>query len=312
MPETTFVPLGDGFTVARQTTDAFLEAAWLGEGGHLYALLYQAQPYVVTLDGPGAYRDNPAYVGSLVGRVANRIRDGRFTIDGQTYDVATNENGNTLHAGPEGFEAQDWKMADCGAGCVAFDHTSPDGHQGWPGTVKARLTSEVSGTTLTLTYTATTDAPTPLSLTQHTYFALPGMTRVDDLTLHIPADTYTAVDADNLPNDYMTPVEGTPFDFRTPRKVGSTFIDHSFNIPGEGLRPHARLSYGDHEVTILSTLPAVQIFTGEALDPPRSGLAAEPQFPPDLVNTADKEDVILRPGETYEHIIQYVITPRKG
>jgi len=312
MPDTSFVPLGDGFTVARQTTDDFLEVDWLGRGGTLYALLYEAEPYAVTLPGLNPYLDNKAYVGSLVGPIANRTANAQFLLDNQTYTIPANEGSNSLHSGPDGFDSQDWTMKDCGEGCVALSHTSPDGYQGFPGNLDVQMTSQVESTSVTLTYTASTDAPTPFAPTQHTYFRIPGMETIDDLTLQIFAESYTRVDESNIPTDYNVPVSGTKFDFRTPKIIGDHFMDHSFNVRGGGLRPHARLTLGDRSILISSTLPAVQIFTGEALArmglPSRSGLAVEPQFPPNWINTDNAEDMILRPDQTARHIIRYEIS----
>ena len=286
-----------------------LRAGWLERGATLRSLTFRGEPCIVGLSSAEAYSRPHPYIGTAIGRVANRIRGGRFEIDGNAHRVATNENGNTLHGGPEGFEDQLWDLTHLADGAVEMRHRSSAGHQGWPGELDVTIRAEAAGGTLTLLYLATTDTPTPVSLTHHTYFALPGADRADDHVLRVFGDTYTAVGEEGLPTQYGVPVAGTDLDFREPRRIGGTAIDTSFDIPGEGLRPHVELSDGTTILTVSSTLPAVQVFTGEALAeaglPARAGIAVEPQFPPDLVNTPRAEEVILRPSETYRHLIRY-------
>ena len=294
-----------------QSAGPLSEVSWLDRGATLHALRLGGQPFTVTLPSLDAYTRPHPYVGTAIGRVANRIRGGQFEIDGWTYQVATNENGNTPHGGPDGFERQDWTLEAHGNSGIEMRHRSPDGHQGWPGNLDVTIRSEVSEGSVEITYLATTDAPTPVSLTHHTYFALPDTERADNHTLRVFGDTYTAVGEDLLPTEYGVPVAGTEYDFRDARQIGDTSIDLSFDIPGEGLRPQVELSDGTTKLTVLSTLPAVQVYTGEALFeaglPARSGIAIEPQFPPDLVNTSRAEEIILRPGQTYHHVIQYKV-----
>lgn len=290
------------------------QATFIPFGATLTRLRVDGRDFIARLSSPAAYLGDHPYVGTIVGRVANRIREGRFSVDGQSFQVATNENGNTLHGGPKGFESVVWDVAERGSDRAVFRHISPAGHQDWPGELDVAITVEVAPGRLTLSYAATTTAPTPVSLTHHTYFALPGVARVDDVELRVGADTYTAVDGELLPTDYAVPVAGSGLDFRQASAIGGRFIDTSFDIPGEGLREHVRLMGPGSALRVLSDLPAVQVYTGEALAEAglskRGGLAVEPQYAPDLVNTGRGEEVILRPGEAYRHRIVYEVGER--
>ena len=261
-----------------------------------------------------AYRGRHPYVGTVVGPLANRVRGGRFTLDGKEIPVATNENGNTLHGGPDALDRQVWEVVELSDARAVFAHTMPHGHRGWPGPLVLRARAELEPRALTLTYIATApERPAAVGLSQHTYFTVPGADRSDDLHLTLHAGTYTAVDDELLPTDYGMSVEDTQYDFREGREVGTTSIDLSFDISGHGIRPHARIACGGRALTVLSDLPAVQVFTGEALEsaglPSRRGLALEPQYPPDLVNTDRAGHVTVRPGGEWRHTIRYEVGP---
>jgi aldose 1-epimerase len=281
-------------------------------------------------DDLAGYVDKPAYFGAVVGRYGNRIAKGHFTLDGKTYTLATNNGPNHLHGGVRGFDKVVWK-ADApaaGATSVTFRYTSPDGEEGYPGTLNARVTYTLSDKDeLTFEYSATTDKATPINLTQHSYFNLgtPGHDILGhELTLE--ADRYTPVDATLIPTGQLAPVSGTPFDFRKPTAIGARIgqddeqlkrgggYDHNFVLSGAGagLRRAVRLTDpgSGRTMEILTTEPGVQFYTGNFLDGTikgkggvvykyRSGLCLETQHFPDSPNQPSFPSTILRPGKEY-------------
>jgi aldose 1-epimerase len=277
------------------------------------------------------YLRNPAYFGAIIGRYANRIAGGRFTLDGRAYALAVNSGANHLHGGTRGFDKVVWKagpFTNAGAVGVIFTHTSPDGDQGYPGTLAATVTYTLTDTNeLTFDFQATTDKTTPVNLTQHTYFNLAGDGAGDILghILTIHASRMTPVDQHLIPTG-IAPVDDTPFDFRKPTAVGARIesahpqigvgrgYDHNFVLDrsGSGLAPAARVEepVSGRVLNISTTEPGVQLYTGNFLDgsltgksgrpyAQRSGLALETQHYPDSPNHPDFPSTILRPGETY-------------
>ena len=216
---------------------------------------------VIGHDNLEGYLTKSRYFGAVVGRYGNRIAGGHVEIDGKTYQLSLNNGPNHLHGGVKGFDKTVWNAAianDARGPSVVFTHTSPDGHEGYPGTVAARIAYTVTDQNeLIVEYSATTDKPTVLNITQHSYFNLSGVGSGDvlghRLTLH--ADKYTPVDATQIPTGEIAPVEGTPFDFRRETAIGeridgdspqlkmSAGYDHNFVLSrnGAGLAPAARL-----------------------------------------------------------------------
>jgi aldose 1-epimerase len=288
---------------------------------------------VLGLETIQAYQTKSRYFGAIVGRYANRIAKGRFTLDGRTYQLATNNGPNHLHGGIKGFDKVMWDAEaferDGNVG-VVFTHTSPDGDQGYPGTLQVRVTYTLTALNeLTVDYDATTDKSTPINLTQHSYFNLAGEGSGDILKhqLTIEADQFTPVDATMIPTGTLARVDDTPFDFRTPTAIGARIAaddeqlrhgkgyDHNFVItrhgPGLARAVHVSDPTTGRTLDIATTEPGVQFYSGNFLDgtvvgksgrpyAPRHGLCLETQHFPDSPNQRHFPSTIVRPGDRYQ------------
>lgn len=287
-----------------------------------------------TLDG---YLTNSPYFGALIGRYGNRIAKGHFTLDGVTYTLATNNGPNSLHGGIKGFDKMVWKVVraeDTPKGPqLELSYMSPDGEEGYPGTLEVTaLYSITPDNGLRLDYTATTDKNTVVNLTQHSYFNLSGHGDVLGYQVYINAGQFTPVDSTLIPTGELEPVAGTPFDFRTPTTLGARVnadneqikfgggIDHNWviNHPiGElGLDATVTDPVSGRVLTVLSTEPGLQFYTGNFLDGKimgkgglvyqhRDAIVMEPQHYPDSPNHNNFPTVVLHPGETYRNTIIY-------
>lgn len=275
------------------------------------------------------YAAGSTFFGATIGRYANRIGAGRFSLDGTEHQLDTNENGNTLHGGTGGFDTREWTLDSLSQPSLTMSLVSPDGDQGFPGTVTATVTYTVTADEVHIELSATTDRPTLVNLTNHSYFNLDGEGRgaIDEHLLTVPADHCTPTDDQSIPTGEIAPVDGTPLDLRTPTRIGdavrrphaalraSQGIDHNLVVRGEGLREVATVSTRDLALTVSSDAPGLQVYTGNFLDgtdvgtsgsPYRQGdgLALEPQAFPDTPNRPSFGSAVLRPGERYQrHIV---------
>ncbi len=283
------------------------------------------------------YLDQPQYFGSSVGRVANRIAGGRFVLDGQEYHIPANNGPNALHGGPGGFDKALWEITEVAGGpepLVRFAHVSPDGDQGFPGELSVTATYTLTdGGDLAIEYTATTDRPTIVNMTNHAYWNLAGegaATGAMDHVLMIPAEHFLPTDATAIPTGEFVSVEGTPFDFRQPTAIGArvrdashpqirigTGYDHNWVVArtrSDAPRLLATLAHPEsgRTLAVLSTEPGAQFYSGNFLDGSSigkagqcyrmgDGIALEPQMFPDTPNRPEFGEIRLAPGETYEH-----------
>ncbi len=287
-----------------------------------------------SLDG---YLTNSPYFGALIGRYGNRIAKGHFTLDGQTYTLATNNPPNALHGGIKGFDKVVWKVVHAektsqGAQ-LELTYTSPDGEEGYPGTLTVTAIYTVTpGNSLRLDYTATTDKDTIINLTHHSYFNLAGRSDILGHVVCINADEFTPVDSTLIPTGELHPVDNTPFDFRTPTTIGSRVnadneqikfgggIDHNWVVDHPmgklGLDAWVMEPTSGRVMQVWSTEPGLQFYTGNFLDGTikgkdgqvykfRDAFCMEPQHFPDSPNHPNFPSVELKPGETYHNTIVY-------
>jgi aldose 1-epimerase len=279
---------------------------------------------VLGFDNLAQYLKGHPCFGCTVGRVANRIAKGRFTLDGKNYTLAINNGPNHLHGGLKGFDKVLWTAAPQAGAAVRFAYTSADGEEGYPGkldvTVQMTLTDKNE---LAIEYTAVGEKPTPVNLTNHSYFNLAGQGDVLNHELVIAADHFTPKDDTNIPTGEIKPVRGTPMDFTQPHAVGSRFnelkekptgYDHNFVLNGGGksLSLAARVfePKSGRVLEQFTTEPGVQLYTANYLDGSltgkrgqvyrqHAGLCLETQHFPDSVNKPQFPSIILRPGQTY-------------
>ncbi|WP_298585659.1 aldose epimerase family protein [uncultured Kocuria sp.] len=280
-------------------------------------------------DAAGYAEHADAFLGSVVGRYANRIGGACFPLDDELVQLAANEGGNTLHGGPDGFHRRIWRTVSRGRDVLVLELVSPDGDQGFPGEVVLRARYAVEDDVVTLDLEARTDAPTVVGPASHLYLNLAGegSGTIDDHRLTVEADRYLPVGPGSLPLGGLADVAGTPFDLTAPARIGDRVraehpqtiavrgIDHSFHLRGTGLRRAALLEHpaSGRSVELRTDQPALQVYTGNSLDGTGAGssgrryrqgdgVALEPQRHPDSPNRpelSELSDPVLRPGETY-------------
>lgn len=275
---------------------------------------------ILGYDDPVAYESDPYYVGATIGRFANRIRDGRIIVDAIPYQLDTNEvtTGHCLHGGADGFHRQrfdfDGEPASTALTCRLM---SPAGAQGFPAEVGVAINYRLVGDcALSIEFVATTDATTVINLANHAYFNLDRQKdRIDAHHLRVAADRYTPVDETRIPTGEIAAVNNSPFDLRVRAPLTEKSYDHNFvpgGQPGE-LRLLAELYSPDSGVglSVHSTQPALQVYTGDFLDAPfvpRQGIALEAQHFPDAPNQGGFPSARLEPGETYRQQTIYEFT----
>jgi aldose 1-epimerase len=295
---------------------------------------------VLGFDTLAAYLAGHPYFGATTGRVANRIAGGKFTLDGKEYKLAVNNGPNSLHGGLKAFDKVIWKAEDASGPvgpAVKFTYTSPDGEEGYPGNLTVSVTYTVtSDNELKIDYAAVTDKPTPLNLTNHSYFNLAGPASGDILghELMLAADQYTLADETLIPTGKLAPVKGTAVDFTSATAIGSRFdqltgdprgYDHNYVLRGDGKAPALAARVYDSEsgrvMEMFTTEPGVQFYTANFLDGAQKGkggvvykkhqgFCLEAQHFPDSIHHPEFPSTVLRPGEKYTQTTIYKFSTR--
>ena len=297
-----------------------------------------------TLDG---YLTKPEFFGATVGRVANRIAKGRFTLDGKTYTTPTNDGPNSLHGGTKGFDKVLWEVTEVKNGpaaSVTFRYVSPDGDMGYPGTVTTFATYNLDEKNqLTIEYRATTDKATIINISNHAYWNLAGVGSPRGAMGHvvtIPAERYTPTDATAIPTGINVPVAGTVFDFRKPRAIGDRVrdardpqiaygrgYDHNWVI-GAAVTPTLHMMsrvtepVSGRSFELWSNQPGLQFYSGNFFNATITGkkgqiyrmgdaIVMEPQLFPDAPNQPNFPSVRLDPGHTYRNTMVYKLSVQR-
>jgi aldose 1-epimerase len=345
-------PDGKDVTLVTLTNGHGVTAKILSLGAALYALDVpdrNGKPGDIVLGYPdlkGTFA-MPQYFGDTVGRYANRIAKGQFTLDGKQYNVPVNNGPNSLHGGKVGFDKVIWNVDKVESGAtpsVTLTYVSPDGDQGYPGKLTATATYSLNDKNeLTIAYAATTDAPTIVNITNHTYWNLAGegSGSVMDQKLMIAGDAYLPTDATAIPTGEIRNVAGTDFDFRKAKPIGKDVrdakeeqivfgrgYDHNWVISRkEAAAPREVARVSDPKsgrvLSLWSAQPGLQFYSGNFLDGTTSGksggvyrqgdaFALEPQLFPDTPNHPDFGSARLEPGKTYRNVMTYKFSTDKG
>ncbi len=293
---------------------------------------------ILGFDDVAAYVRAGGAFGALLGRYANRIADGRFTIDGRSYQLATNDRDATLHGGPAGFDKVFWKVISAATGSIpslVLSHLSPDGDQGFPGELSVEATYRLDGDSLWLLFAARTTKPTVVSLSAHPYFNLAGAQNGDvlDHVVTIASEAFLSTNEKQIPTGEIRSVAGTCFDFREatplgarirqadPQLIYGTGYDQCFVLgTGQATVPRFAARALDPKsgrtVEVHTTQPGMQLYTGNKLNGSvagrggivyrqSAGFAFEPEGFPDAPHHAGFPSAILRPGESYHAVIRY-------
>ncbi|HVO02064.1 MAG TPA: aldose epimerase family protein [Candidatus Cybelea sp.] len=285
-----------------------------------------------TLEG---YRNSHGSAGATCGRVANRIANGRFSLDGKSYQLALNENGRThLHGGMRGFAHRLWDVVESQNDSVVLRLISPDGEENYPGTVEALCTYRLlEPATIRIEMQATTDAPTLVNLVNHSYFTLAENVEIWDHKLQIAAEFYTPLDAALIPTGEIITVAGTAYDFRSLRPIrlmqAGRLFNYDINFVLDNLAPlgssgdvAARVISPTEDLTleVATSEPGLQLYTGAVLSSGAPGVAGQRHFAhaglcletqrfPDAIHRRHFPQATLRPGETYRHVVEYRFKP---
>lgn len=325
--KSTFGTLPDGTAVTRYTlSDGALSVSVLDYGATVQSIVYHGTDVVLGFNSAADYATvNKNYLGATVGRYANRIKEGRFTLNGKTYTLAKNNGANHLHGGDVGFDRKMWEMSvsDSDTPQLRARYTSPDGEEGYPGTLTLTVTFTLQNDALSIAYDAVCDADTVANFTNHAYFNLDGKGDVSDTRITVYADAYTATDDGLIPTEIVA-VDGTALDMRTETRLGDVIasddpsirrckgLDHNFVLQHYtgALRTvmTAKSLASGIAVACATDLPGLQIYSGNDLSMPvgkngpigaYAGFCMETQYFPDTPNRPDFPSCKLAAGAPF-------------
>ena len=288
----------------------------------------QMADVVLGYDDASGYLNNDGFLGAVVGRNANRIQGSSFPMGGSTVHLTPNEGTNNLHSGPDCWNTRLWTVAEHRSDAICLTLSSPDGDQGFPGNAKISVTYSIEHDALVITYEASSDKDTVFNLTNHAYFNLAGQdqpAKAMDQVLMMNATWFNPDDAQNIPTGEQRCVEGTPFDFRTPKTLGRDIgtdyeplhlqggYDHNFEVKGA---PCAVLSdpASGRTMAVTTDCPGVQIYTANFLEvtgkggipyPKRSGVCLETQYAPNSVNHPEWPQPFTKAGKRYHSVTKF-------
>lgn len=283
---------------------------------------------VLGYDDASGYLKNAGFLGAVVGRNANRVRGAQFDMNGVTVKLTANEGKNSLHSGPDCWNTRLWKVEEQRENAIRLSLNSPDGDQGFPGNAKVEVTYSIENNALMVTYDAVSDKDTVFNLTNHAYFNLAGQERTDKAmaqVLQMPETHFNPDDAENIPTGETRSVEGTPFDFRSPKALSRDIeedyeplilqggYDHNFIV---NAIPCAVLTDPEsgRKMEVSTDCPGVQIYTANFLDVTgkggvhygkRSGVCLETQFCPNSVNHPEWPQPFVKAGEKYHSVTKF-------
>ena len=284
-------------------------------------------------DSPEDYRTRAVFLGATVGRSGNRIAGASFDLSGKTWKLATNENGNNLHSGPDFYHDRVWKVLSHTEPAISLELFSPHGDQGFPGNATIRITYSLDSTgSLHIVYDAVADQDTIFNLTNHSYFNLAGHDHVEaamEQVLSMPARFFNAADTESIPTGELRSVAGSPMDFRTPKPIGRDInadydalnlqggFDHNWEVFSNPCATLSDVNSG-RVMSVYTDCPGVQFYAGNFLDnepgkggviyPKRSGICLETQFYPDSIHHPEWPQPITKAGEKYHSETIYRFT----
>ncbi len=311
-----FVPKQAARIETATLTDGDMRVSVLNYGAITQGWWYKDIPLILGLDDPTAYFADPSFMGTIVGRVANRIGGAQFTLRGECFGLSANENGNTLHGGEDGLAKQFWTLEQNAVNDVTLRYLSPVGESGFPGAVRLETRVTLLSPRLIYRFAAYPDRPTPISLAQHNYYTLGSSIGVDDHLLTLAADQFLEKDDNGIPSGRVRPTRGDALDLTSPRPVGSVQpgIDHyfCFDQTRDPRAPVAVLRASSGLVlSAFSDQPGAQIYSGARLAKPQIGSAAvciEPSGYPNAPNIASFPSVIHSPENPYHQVLSLEIS----
>jgi aldose 1-epimerase len=274
-------------------SDTGFKAVILNQGAILQGFyLPNGQNITLGFDNWEDYAADKAFLGRIVGPNANRILGAHFRIDEEEYRLVANDGANNLHSGPDGFDNQIWEVMQDNSG-LALSLETTHKYNGFPGNVRAQLKISLKENRLRLGLAATSDRATPMNMTWHPYWRLSRDGKIDNHDLCIASETISVLETGTRRS-----VKETYHDFRKALPIGSTKLDNNYKDVQQ-----LSLCSDNVMMTVTSSLPDMQVYTGDGLPNPRSGIAVEPQYQPNDINLVQKS--LLRPSETYRHWIEY-------